>query len=206
MTSSGLRAKVVLLAGPSGSGKSTLAVRAGLPVLRLDDFYREGGDPLLPRDAAGRVDWDLPTSWHADDALAAVIELARAGTIHAPHYELGADRRVGGYQLDVGDAPVFVAEGLFADQIVAGAKAAGVLADALVLTPSASRTFTRRLVRDVAESRKSLPILVRRGIRLWRDHASVVKRCVAVGMRPSSPAQALAILTELAVGQGSAAK
>ncbi|WP_231949601.1 uridine kinase [Alloactinosynnema sp. L-07] len=206
MTSSAVRARVVLLAGPSGSGKSTLAARAGLPVLRLDDFYREGDDPLLPRDATGRVDWDLPTSWHAADALAAVIELARTGTVHAPHYEIGADRRIGGYQLDVGAAAVFVAEGLFADQIVAGARDAGVLADALVLTPSAGRTFTRRLVRDVAESRKAVHVLVRRGIKLWHDHATVVRRCVATGMRPCTPAQALRVLSDLAVAQGSAAK
>lgn len=35
--------RVVLLAGPSGSGKSHLAERSGLPVLRLDDFYKEAG-------------------------------------------------------------------------------------------------------------------------------------------------------------------
>jgi len=196
----------VLLAGPSGSGKSTLAARAGLPVLRLDDFYRDEDDPLAPRGATGLVDWDLPTAWHADDALAAVIELARTGTIQAPHYEISASRRVGGYQLDLGEATVFVAEGLFADQIVDGARAAGVLAEAIVLTPSAGRTFARRLVRDVAESRKSLPLLVRRGLRLWRDHAAVVRRCVAAGMRPCTSANAVDLLGELALGQGSAAR
>ena len=40
--------RVVLLCGPSGSGKSLLAALSGLPVLRLDDFYKEAGDPTLP--------------------------------------------------------------------------------------------------------------------------------------------------------------
>jgi len=40
--------RVVVLAGPSGIGKSRLAALSGLPVLRLDDFYRSGDDPALP--------------------------------------------------------------------------------------------------------------------------------------------------------------
>ena len=38
-------ARVVLIGGASGSGKSRIAEQSGLPVLRLDDFYREGDDP-----------------------------------------------------------------------------------------------------------------------------------------------------------------
>ena len=40
-------ASVIVLAGPSGAGKSRLAERIGLPVLRLDDFYKSGDDPTL---------------------------------------------------------------------------------------------------------------------------------------------------------------
>ncbi|MEV5267167.1 uridine kinase, partial [Streptomyces werraensis] len=39
-----ISARVVLLCGPSGSGKSLVSARSGLPVLRLDDFYKEGDD------------------------------------------------------------------------------------------------------------------------------------------------------------------
>ena len=44
---------MVVLAGPSGAGKSRLAERLGLPVLRLDDFYKDGDDPSLPRITTG---------------------------------------------------------------------------------------------------------------------------------------------------------
>ena len=67
-------ARVVLLAGPSGSGKSYVAHRTGLPVLCLDDFYRDGDDPDLPR-VDGAVDWESPLAWNAAAiiALSAVI-------------------------------------------------------------------------------------------------------------------------------------
>ena len=42
-----VHARVIVLAGPSGAGKSRLAERLGLPVLRLDDFYKDG-HPTYP--------------------------------------------------------------------------------------------------------------------------------------------------------------
>ena len=78
-----MRAQVIVLAGPSGAGKSRLAERLGLPVLRLDDFYKNGDDPTLPRITAGAnagiVDWDHPDSWLHDDAMAALDRLCRDG-------------------------------------------------------------------------------------------------------------------------------
>ena len=72
--------RVVLLAGPSGSGKSSLAARSGLPVLRLDDFYKEADDPTLPRSPAARTSTGTrPGSWDADGAVAAIAELCRTG-------------------------------------------------------------------------------------------------------------------------------
>lgn len=172
----------MLLAGPSGSGKSTFAAALGWPVLRLDDFYREGDDPLLPRDEAGRPDWDAEGSWNTADALAAVVGLATAGVVEAPVYAIGEDRRVG-CQTVTAPGP-FIAEGLFADRLVAGCREAGVLADAIVLAPNAVVTFARRFARDVVEARKPVPLLLRRGLRLLNEHSGVVRRCVDAGMRP----------------------
>lgn len=192
----------MLLAGPSGSGKSTLAAHLGWPVLGLDDFYREGDDPLLPRDEAGRPDWDAEGSWDTGAALDAVVELATTGTVEAPVYSIGEDRRVGCRTVT---APgFFIAEGLFADRLVAGCRAAGVLADAVVLAPGAGVTFARRFARDVAEARKPVPLLLRRGLRLLREHAAVVRRCADAGMRPVRPRQALAELTTIGAGQPAA--
>ncbi|WP_308258627.1 uridine kinase family protein [Saccharothrix obliqua] len=200
MPSPAVHARVVLLAGPSGSGKSTLAAHLGLPVLTLDDFYREGDDPLLPRDALGRPDWDAEDSWHTDDALRAVVELATTGKVEAPVYALGEDRRVGCHAVTA-DGP-FIAEGLFADRLVAGCREAGVLLDAVVLAPGAAVTFARRFARDVAEARKPVPLLLRRGLRLMREHAALVRRCGTAGMRALTPAQAR---TELAALVGTPA-
>ena len=195
----------MLLAGPSGSGKSTLAAQLGWPVLRLDDFYREGTDPLLPRDEAGRVDWDDDNAWDTSAALAAVLELAATGELSAPTYSMGEDRRVGCHRISLGEAPLFFAEGLFADRLVAGCREAGVLADAVVLAPPAATTFVRRLVRDVAEARKPWPVLIRRGLRLWREQPTVVRRCLNAGMRRTTPGRAAAELAQFTTATASAA-
>ncbi len=182
--------RAVLLAGPSGSGKSTLAAHLGWPVLRLDDFYRDGDDPLLPRDEHGRADWDDVGSWNADKALQAVIELSDTGRVEAPVYSISEDRAVGAQTIELGGAPAFIAEGLFADLLVGGAREAGVLRDAIVLAPSPPVTFVRRFARDVAEARKPVPTLVRRGLRLMREQPQVVRRCVSAGMRRTTAARA----------------
>ncbi|MCP2248438.1 uridine kinase family protein [Lentzea aerocolonigenes] len=187
--------RAVLLAGPSGSGKSTLAAHLGWPVLRLDDFYRDGDDPLLPKDEHGRADWDAVNSWNADKALQAVIELSENGKVEAPVYSISEDRAVGTQTIELGDAPAFIAEGLFADLLVQGAKDAGVLRDAIVLAPSPPVTFVRRFARDVAEARKPVPTLIRRGLRLMREQPQVVRRCVDAGMRRTTPSKARADLS-----------
>ena len=80
MGQDGLVARVVLLAGPSGSGKTHLAEESGLPMLDLDDFYKDGDDPTLPRHPTlGIVDWDDPASWDAAAALAALEQICRDG-------------------------------------------------------------------------------------------------------------------------------
>ena len=92
----GLQARVLLLCGPSGSGKSHLAARCGLPMVRLDDFYRDIDDPLLPHsEALGIVDWDDPRSWRDEDAVAALDLLCREGRAQARDEEERRDRRSG---------------------------------------------------------------------------------------------------------------
>jgi len=195
-----VRARVILLAGPSGSGKTTLAANLGLPALRLDDFYREGGDPLLPVDRAGRTDWNHPNSWNGKDALAAIIELATVGAVVTPVYSAGADRRVGSQTVELCGARLFLAEGLFADGLVDDCRSAGVLADAVVLAPSAAVTFVRLLTRDIAEARKPMSVLLPRSVRLWHEQPAIVDRCVRAGMRPVTPRRARQELAGLADG------
>jgi uridine kinase len=71
-------ARVILIAGPSGSGKSYIARRTGLPILCLDDFYKNGDDPTLPR-KSGMIDWESAESWDAKAAVAAIEQLAGTG-------------------------------------------------------------------------------------------------------------------------------
>ncbi|GAU65095.1 hypothetical protein SSP35_01_04320 [Streptomyces sp. NBRC 110611] len=199
-------ARVVLLTGPSGSGKSSLAARTGLPVLNLDDFYKERTDPTLPQLGGGGTDWDSPLSWDADAAVAAIDALCRTGRADVPVYDISVSARIGASGLDLGGASLFIAEGIFAADVIAPCRAAGLLADALCLCGRPTTTFRRRLVRDLREGRKSAPYLVRRGLRLLRDERSVVARQTALGAHPCAKPEALARISAAgapeAVGAG----
>ncbi|WP_179082347.1 ATP-binding protein [Streptomyces rectiverticillatus] len=175
-------ARVILLTGPSGSGKSSLAARTGLPVLNLDDFYKEGTDPTLPLLADGSgADWDSPLSWDADAAVAAIDTLCRTSRADVPLYDISSSSITGASVLDIGRTPLFIAEGIFAADIIDRCRDLGVLADALCLRGRPSTTFRRRLVRDLREARKPVPYLVRRGLRLMRAERGIVARQTALG-------------------------
>ena len=199
-------ARVIVIAGPSGSGKSRLAERTGLPVLRLDDFYKDGSDPTLPRITdganAGVADWDDPASWLIDDAFAALEKLCRDGAGDVPVYDIAHDGRTGWHRLDLAGATHFIAEGIFAQEIVPRLREAGLLADALCVRQHPAVTFWRRLTRDLREHRKPPLFLVRRGLVLMRAQKLVVDHAVSLGCRPVSSEQARTIVAQLATPHG----
>ncbi len=196
-------AQVILLAGPSGAGKSRLARRLGLPVLRLDDFYKNGSDPSLPRieagPNAGLVDWDHPDSWLPQDAFEALAELCRRGRADVPVYDIAHDGRIGQQLLDLAGAPLFVAEGIFAQHVVARCHQNGILAAAYCVTQPALLTFWRRLARDLSERRKPPLVLLQRGLALMRAQPEVVADAVAHGCEVVSPEQGYAAVQQLLV-------
>lgn len=196
-------ARVIVLAGPSGAGKSRLAERIGLPVLRLDDFYKSAGDPGLPRIEhganAGLVDWDHPDSWLPDDAMDAVRRLCDQGVADVPIYDIAQDGRCGHRLLDLDGQPLFVAEGIFAHEIVPACREAGLLAAAYCVRQHRLVTFWRRLTRDLRERRKPPLVLVRRGLALLRDQQRVVAHAVELGCEPVTPDQALKQVSRLRV-------
>lgn len=188
-----------MFAGPSGAGKSHHAERTGLPILRLDDFYKEAGDPTLPcTDLGGGstvVDWDDPESWNCAAALEAIEQLCTAGQCDVPTYDIGSSSRVGHRVLSLDGADQFIAEGIFAQEVVPECQRRGLLAGAFCVTQHPLKTAVRRFVRDLREHRKPPLILVRRGLHLLRRHNDVVRAAAARGCRVVSPAQALAELS-----------
>jgi uridine kinase len=199
-----VRARVIVLAGPSGAGKSRLAERLGLPVLRLDDFYKDGDDPTLPRIVegpnAGLVDWDHPTSWLADDAVAALSTLCREGRAKVPVYDIAHDGRLGVQLLELGDAAYLVAEGIFAQHVVADCRSRGLLAAAYCVRQHRLVTFWRRLTRDLREHRKPPLVLLRRGLALLRAQQAIVDDAVARGCVAVTPQRAYDEISALVAG------
>ncbi|MFT2017940.1 uridine kinase family protein [Streptomyces sp. 796.1] len=192
MTAPPPSARVILLTGPSGSGKSSLAARTGLPVLNLDDFYKEATDPSLPALAdGGGTDWDSPLSWDAEVAVAAIDTLCRTGRTEVPLYDIPTSARTGTTSLALDGAPLVVAEGIFAAEIVDRCRELGLLADALCLAGRPLTTFRRRLVRDLREARKPVPYLLRRGLRLLRAERGIVARQTGLGAYRCDGATAL---------------
>ena len=183
-------ARVVVLAGPSGVGKSRLAAATGLPVLRLDDFYRSGDDPALPvidhGANAGLVDWDDPRSWHADAAVRAICDLAATGADggtglrHQPRRPERHPCR-SSWEAPASSSP----RASSPRRSWRPAAEHDVLGAALCLRQHQLVTFWRRLTRDLRERRKPPLVLVRRGWALMRDqHGSsrtrsrtAVRRC-----------------------------
>lgn len=199
-----MSARVIVLAGPSGAGKSRLAERIGLPVLRLDDFYKNGDDPTLPRIQHGAnqglVDWDDPRSWWLEDALAAIDTLCRHGGAQVPVYDIARDGRCGVQTLDLEEQELFVAEGIFAQEVVPQASEAGLLAAAYCVRQHPLVTFWRRLTRDLREHRKPPLVLLRRGVTLLRDQRRVVAHAVDRGCEPVTPDQAFTAVARLRAG------
>ncbi len=178
-------ARVILLAGPSGSGKSTMARASGLPLLELDDFYRDVDDPGMPRHASlGIVDWDHPDAWNAEAAVTAILQLCRSGSARVPVYDMAADRAVDSTTMSLAGCRCFIAEGIFAPELVHRLQREGVLADAVVVQRRPWKNFVRRLFRDLKDGRKPPATLMRRGLALWHAEPGWMRHCVARRCRP----------------------
>lgn len=199
-----MRAQVIVLAGPSGSGKSRLCDRLGLPFVNLDDFYKDGTDPSLPRRTIGPghdiVDWDDPASWLRDEAVDVLESVCRDGRADVPVYDIAHDGRVGHREFSVGEAGYVVAEGIFAQEVVAACRERGILGEAICVRNHRLVTFWRRLSRDLRERRKSPWVLVRRGFLLMRNEPRVVAHAVALGCAAMTPPEAYEHVLRLLTG------
>lgn len=182
-----------------------MARLAGCPSLKLDDFYYDADHPDLPVPESSRassevaatadqIDWDDPRSWNAEDAVAAVDQLLQSGTAEVPRYDISRSARAGSHRVELVDASCFVAEGVFGIEMAEYCRAAGLAIESLFLDRPRILVMILRFVRDVREHRKPLPILVRRGLALYRADAGLKRRALAAGFRMVGLRQAIAVI------------
>ena len=190
---------IALIAGASGSGKSHLARLTGWPVLRLDDFYRDGTTPGLPRGANGQIDWDDVATWDGAAALAALQALSATGRATVPVYDIAANAAAGQRTIEAGDAPAIVAEGIFATHLLAACRAQGLPVIAIWLDRGRWPTWWRRLRRDIRQHRKPPAVLWRRGIALCRAEPALRQAGLAAGFTAMTMRQARHALRQAAL-------
>lgn len=142
----------------------------------------------------GIVDWDDPRSWNGGEAAAVVDQLLRTGTADVPRYDISRSARVGTHRVELGDASCFVAEGVFGIEMADHCRAVGLRFEPLFLDRPRILVMLLRFVRDVREHRKPLPILIRRGLALYRADAGLKRRALAAGFRLVGLRQALALI------------
>jgi uridine kinase len=126
-----------------------------------------------------------------------IARLVHEGKAEVPVYALGADRRVDSRTLDLAGSPLFVAEGIFAAEIVAECRRRGLVAAAYALRRPRGATFLRRLARDLAEQRKAPRLLLRRGLWLLRAEPEVLRRQTGLGAEAARAGQVLRRVTRL---------
>ncbi|MDO5676247.1 MAG: uridine kinase, partial [Propionibacteriaceae bacterium] len=187
---------LVLIAGPSGSGKSRVTRLAAdgrhVVALSLDDFYRDVDHPGLPMTPMGIPDWDDVACWDLEHAVATLKKLLDEGRAEMPVYDISTSRRTGTRTLELGTAEFVLAEGIFAIQTLAAARAAGMKVEAMWLDRKRSANFVRRLRRDLKEHRKPPRVLLRRGVALFRDEPGLRRTAMEAGFTCMTMKQALA--------------
>ncbi|WP_235965948.1 hypothetical protein [Micromonospora rubida] len=101
---------------------------------------------------------------------------------------------------EVAGSPLFVAEGIFAAEIVEECRRRGLLAGAYALRRPRGTTFLRRLTRDLAEQRKAPGVLLRRGLALLRAEPAVLRRQAGLGAQPAPAREVLRRVADLLAG------
>ncbi len=145
---------VVFLEAPTAAGKSTLVegISSGLGgrlrALEVDRYFKSARD--VPKDSAGRPDFDRPDALHMERAAADIRTLLAGGRIELPAHDMVSQttRFDSGEYFSLGENEVLIVDSIFASHPLfrEAAKAAPSLN--IYLEAPAVVRLARRLARD----------------------------------------------------------
>ena len=190
-----VRARVIVLAGPSGAGKSRLAERHRAPGAAPRRLLQGRRRPDAAEDHRGPERRASPTGTTRRPGCSTTRSTpwSRSVATARPTCRSTRSRRTAGAAGRCSTwpgSPYFLAEGIFAQEVVPPLAERGLLAAAYCVTQHPVVTFWRRLTRDLREHRKPPLVLVRRGLALLRDQRRVVAHAEALGCRVATPEEA----------------
>lgn len=116
---------LISIAGGSCSGKTYFAAQLAqafhnahgcicTSIIPLDAFFRDRNDPQNPRDQQNKNIFDMPDSFHHDQFIYTVTQVAYGNSIYIPSYDIRSNTRLSDQDVIIQAHPIIIAEGLFA--------------------------------------------------------------------------------------------
>jgi uridine kinase len=191
-----LLSSLITVSGGTQSGKtffSTTLQNALLkhelivPVVSLDNYFRDHDDPALPRDSDGGLLFDLPQAYHSFEFAQDVSKLLHHQSVFAPIYLKSENRRMNGVTTLLHPSKasnVVIAEGLFAQTFLSDVPSAVHI----YMDTPIEMCLKRRIETDVTEYKVTAQEVERffrkKTLPYWEEHVAPQKNHANIVITP----------------------
>ncbi len=141
---------LIAIAGPTCAGKSYFSrqlhdiLTTESVIVCLDSYFRNIGEPFLPKTVDNIPIFDEPNSFHESEFVDAIQQLLLGNTVQLPIYDLANNYRTLSTST-LNSAPIIIAEGLFTINFLQYLKQPSLY---IYVEADAQTCLTRRIKRD----------------------------------------------------------